>query len=272
MKKTAVIAFAVLVAVASISFDILNKTGIVGFSSAPGADNCTNCHLGKINTGTGSITINAPGLTDWKYNLGKTYAISVTVAQTGVNLFGFELEALTDAGTNAGILASTNTSETYVDSADLAGPMRTGITHQLNGGKSSNTHTFTFNWTAPLTNIGAVTFYAAGNAANGNNLATGDFIYTKKQVVMPASVGITKQDADIALQLFPNPVEDKLNIRTNTTGKMLVNIMDINGKLLIKKQTVNSSVPIDLSTLSSGIYFAAVETGSGTAVRKFVKH
>ena len=47
--------------------------------------------------------------------------------------------------------------------------------------------TFEFDWTPPATNAGPVTFYAAGNAANGNGSPTGDQIYTTSVQLAPAA-------------------------------------------------------------------------------------
>src|SRR5262249_13884214 len=37
---------------------------------------------------------------------------------------------------------------------------------------------WTFDWIAPNADVGPVTFYAAGNAANGDDIPLGDYIYT----------------------------------------------------------------------------------------------
>ncbi|MBP8137654.1 MAG: hypothetical protein KAY61_05565, partial [Candidatus Eisenbacteria bacterium] len=38
--------------------------------------------------------------------------------------------------------------------------------------------TWSFDWTAPSSPAGSVTFYAAGNAANGSEEPSGDWIFT----------------------------------------------------------------------------------------------
>jgi uncharacterized protein (TIGR03437 family) len=49
---------------------------------------------------------------------------------------------------------------------------------------------FQFDWTPPATNVGPVTFYAAGNAANGNGAPTGDLIYTTSVQLNPATFAV----------------------------------------------------------------------------------
>src|SRR5262249_38056500 len=50
-------------------------------------------------------------------------------------------------------------------------------------------NTFHFDWTPPSTNVGDVILYAAGNAANGNTLETGDHIYTTTLRLSPGAAG-----------------------------------------------------------------------------------
>jgi hypothetical protein len=47
--------------------------------------------------------------------------------------------------------------------------------------------TWVFNWTAPPTNVGPVTFYAAGNHANNDGNTSGDLIYFTVNQSQPAA-------------------------------------------------------------------------------------
>jgi uncharacterized protein (TIGR03437 family) len=47
---------------------------------------------------------------------------------------------------------------------------------------------YEFNWTAPGSSVGPITFAAAGNAANGMRDPEGDRIYTTSAVIQPAAV------------------------------------------------------------------------------------
>jgi hypothetical protein len=273
MKKKIVSLCALVAAILCVSFSPMYKIGIAGFVESPGESNCTDCHGGIPNSGPGSLAISSATLTDWKYKPGQTYEMNVTVAQTGIKLFGFAMEALTSAGEDAGTLEVIDINQTHLDSSDISGTMRQCITHSFNGGRTDDSHTFTFKWTAPAKDVGPVTFYSAGNAANANNLKTGDAIYTKSQVVMPVPLGINKQQAnDADVQFFPNPTRDQLMIRTESKDKMTVSIFNPDGQLLIRKENIFSRSFIDVSALSAGTYFAKVETTTGVAFRKFVKY
>lgn len=148
-----------------------------GFTGAPGEQTCTACHSGP-DTG-GSFTIEQPQ----NYVPGQTYQVAVrhVNAQAGVR-WGFQLTAL--AGTSpAGSFASTSGFTQVVGGA----MQRVYIEHSLAGTFQGQTGgaVWTFNWTAPATNVGPVTFYAAGNQANGDGTASGDRIIATNAVSQP---------------------------------------------------------------------------------------
>lgn len=141
-----------------------------GVTGAPGEETCIQCH--SDNVGAGLFTITAPE----SYQPGAIYQIVVrhTTPDTTRKRWGFELTALagtTAAGTFANLSNSTQTfngfNRQYV-SHTLLGTFQ----NQMGGAQ------WIFSWTAPTTNAGTVSFYAAGNQANGDNTTNGDQIYT----------------------------------------------------------------------------------------------
>jgi hypothetical protein len=160
-----------------------NANGVANRNGAPGetACNASGCHTSNaLNSGGGSITI-TDNIPTTGYIPGQTYTINVTVAKTGVNLFGFGFEAVSSSNTTAGTLVVLNAASTKT----LNGT-RTNMVHLTNSGVSASSKTFTFGWIAPSTPNGNVTFYAAGNAANGNGSDTGDYIYTTTKTITPS--------------------------------------------------------------------------------------
>lgn len=283
MKKNIVLIAGIVTAFCSLAFDVMDNNGKAGATGSPGESACnkTGCHAGNtLNAAGGSITITASTLTNWEYTPGQTYSITVTVARAGVNLFGFGFEALTTAGANAGNLTISNAAQTQLKSATILGNSRKSVVHQLNGGASADFHTFTFNWTAPATDIGPITFYTAGNAANGNNLITGDFIYTTSQVVNPIPAGIYDHSQAINLSVFPNPVNEQIHFTYklkndarvsaklfSLTGQMLATFFEEDQKAGEQVQRVNLS-----PSISSGVYLLSIEAdGKITHKKVYVK-
>ena len=149
-----------------------------GYTAGPGEGICSECHFN--NTGPGIFTINAPA----NYVPGQTYQIQVLHSTTDATRlrWGFQMTALD--GTNAFAGAFANTSGlTQID----FGNSRFYIEHTETGtfpGTASGA-AWSFNWTAPESDVGPVTFYAAGNQADNDNNFDGDQIYTTSTVTAP---------------------------------------------------------------------------------------
>lgn len=147
-------------------------------TGAPGEQTCIECHGSfSINSGGGSVAIT--GLPD-SYTPGTKYSLTVTVSQNGRRRWGFQTTALADDGSFVGSFTSTNGAFTQIRNQSVSGKVRTYINHTSSGTQNGtqNTASFRFDWTAPATAVGQVTFYVCGNAANGDGSSGGDNIYT----------------------------------------------------------------------------------------------
>lgn len=257
-----------------------SNNGIAGRTGSTGETTCltSGCHTGNVLNATGgSIVISSPDLVGFAYTPGQTYTINVTVSRTGVNLYGLAFEALRTTGANAGSFIHTMTTQTWSKSATVSGNSRTAVTHKLNGGVGTGTKTFTFNWVAPATNVGNVTFYAAGNAANGTNTTAGDFIYTATQLVIPNTAGINSQSALLEnVSVFPNPVSSVFNVSFSTEEKtpVKIEVYNLAGKfqelLLIKDEMPgNHNYTFNVEHhYASGLYLIKTTAGAKTSVKK----
>jgi len=162
---------------------------IPGVTGAPSEHDCTLCH--NVPSGErGQFTITAPS----SYTPGQTYQITVTHVNTDDVTprikWGFELTALTVAGNSpAGDLQSLPKSTLTQIITGGPGGNRQYIEHTYEGGFEGQVGgaSWTFNWTAPLTDMGAVKLYAAGNQADGDFDNTGDQIYLAQATINPAS-------------------------------------------------------------------------------------
>src|ERR671916_581916 len=113
-------------------------------------------------------------------SFGQTYDITVTHSTADATRvrWGFQLTALDSADEKAGAFAAAD-DLTRVVNGEGPFPAREYIEHttagtfpgQLNGAS------WTFKWTAPAEDVGPVTFYLAGNQANGDGNSSGDNIY-----------------------------------------------------------------------------------------------
>ena len=157
-------------------------------TGAPGEQTCatSGCHDdNKLNSGLATLSIEI-GNEIVKYIPGKTYQVKVKIAEPNVNRFGFQLLAL-----NSNTLSS-------VGSFQIADPIRTQLVKNTAAFADREYVTYSFkgtdvtsvgmsewivNWTAPSTDVGAVSFYAAGVAANDDMTDKNDKVYTTSKIL-----------------------------------------------------------------------------------------
>jgi len=150
-----------------------------GRTGAPGESTCTSCHSQV--TPTGQFNIVAPA----NYVPGQTYAIEVrntTTDQSRLS-WGFELTSLTGANLSAGSYAN-STANTRVRSANGKSYVTQTTAGTFPGQAGGSV--WTFNWTAPATDVGPITFYAAGMHADDDGGTDGDQTYTRSAVAQPS--------------------------------------------------------------------------------------
>lgn len=166
-------------------------------TNAPGEANCTACHSGNpVNSGGGNLTIS--GLPK-NYLPGQQVPVTVTLNHFNGALFGFQATAIRNSGLGAGVFTHSTQAPVQLQtvSAQVDGNLRQYIMHTFEGAMPTmfNTKSWTFTWTAPATRIGKVSFYAAGNGADGGGTTSGDFIYTASNATF-AGTPIANFDSD----------------------------------------------------------------------------
>src|SRR5438874_377092 len=182
LKLHVVLLFAVGVAVVLLTDNAANPRARAfsagppaGYTHAPGEVDCSDCHTTPAQS-AGTISLNAPP----RYTPGETYDIIVThdtQDPTRVR-WGFELTALDSSDQKAGALAPSDDLTQVVNNQGPF-PTRQYIEHTSKGtflSQQFGAH-WTFKWTAPDSDVGPVTFYVAGNQANGDGNSSGDNIY-----------------------------------------------------------------------------------------------
>lgn len=75
-----------------------------------------------------------------------------------------------------------------------------------------------------------------------------------------------------AFKVFPNPVQNILNVQNNQTNIQEVQLFDITGRLLRSVQPESNIANVDFSSLSNGIYLLKVTSEGKTITRKIVKN
>lgn len=161
---------------ASISGPPTARTG------APGESTCTSCHT--PNAQSGQFSIVAPS----NYVPGQTYQIQVkhVTTDTSRQAWGFELISLAGAAMAGSFPTPPATTrvrasgtKSYIEQSS------SGTFPNQTGGA-----TWTFNWTAPANDVGAVTFYAAGLQCDNDGNEDGDQTYTTSVTIQPGATTV----------------------------------------------------------------------------------
>ena len=249
-----------------------------GKTGAPGEGTCVECHsTNPLNSGDGTFTINAPAA----FEPGHTYTITVEIADAGQSRWGFELTPLNQGSIT--ITDATNTQLSTMGSNSFVKQTSTGTHNGTNDGPV----TWTFDWTAPATDPPAsITFYAAGNAADGNFASNNDYIYT----TMTTSNLMTEIDdyaddalpGNLALKNYPNPFNATTNIDYSVPGdgQVSLRIYDAAGRLVTQLvdqyQTVGTYSAIwngndnQGNQAVSGVYFVRLAVDNSSRTGKMI--
>jgi len=156
-----------------------------GFTGAPGEGTCQQCHQFGPDDGQLQI-IGTPA----EYSPNQSYSLTVSLEDPGQQRWGFELTAVDSDGNGVGSFTVTDPVNTQL-SDNNPSTARDYLKHTSTGtynGTFDGPVTWDFQWTAPSSNRGPVTFYAAGNAADGDGTTAGNYIYATSAGVPAATV------------------------------------------------------------------------------------
>jgi hypothetical protein len=166
-------------------------------TGAPGEGSCIACHSDfPVNSGTGNILITGVPA---NYLPNQQIPVTVRVNQADAVVYGFQLTVLDSNGAKIGTytLPTQNPVRLQLVSGIVNNIERQYIEHTVDGiiPAQFGFNTWTFNWTAPSTRRGKISFYAAGNAANSDGGTSGDYIYTKSAATL-SGTALSNFDAD----------------------------------------------------------------------------
>lgn len=150
-----------------------------GRTGAPGETTCAVCHSGGTVAGSLFVRVLTPS-----WGPGDTVDMAVVLQDLDAQRWGFELTALDSAGTAAGEIIVTD--PTHTQRSVSGGRVYLKHTSQGTFWGQSDSARWTFRWVVP--NIPVVTFYVAGNGANGDGSLSGDAIYTHTLSLSTTSV------------------------------------------------------------------------------------
>ena len=160
-------------------------------SPADGLKTCkdTGCHNSfTLNSGPATFSISAAD----NYTLGEVVPVTISFSDSKTAKHGFELSALDASDEHVGTFSSVDNKTKTTDGKGHY------IKHTSTGDNQSGNASFNVTWTAPTSEVKnpPVTFYAAGNEANGDFTNQGDYIYTTtRQISTVAGTSTTTPTA-----------------------------------------------------------------------------
>ncbi|MBM3764650.1 MAG: hypothetical protein FJW32_04595 [Acidobacteria bacterium] len=150
------------------------------------------CHTGtSLNPSGGSVALQFPSGLTYTPGVKQRIKVVVTDSNSAVRRYGFQLSARLGSNETRGqagrfenvssatiILCGNGQERSASGNCAASNPLEF-IEH----GSPGTTGTFEVDWTPPASDVGAVKFYVAGNAANGNNSSSGDRIHTANATI-----------------------------------------------------------------------------------------
>ena len=244
-----------------------------GFSGPE--QNCAACHdtFGDADTGTGSVSIDAPGAFSAGTPVPITVSLDNTTPAAPARKQGFEV-SVRDA----------QDPSVYVGAFDLGGSDQVRlaqgdarfVTHTRAGSEASS---WSFAWVPPADAPAEVIVYLSGNAANGDGGSEGDYVYTASRSL--ARSVAAEAGAELAPTRLEAPAPHPAVARTalalvlDRPGRVRVRLLDGLGRELRTladeaRPAGPGEVAVETLGLAPGTYFVVAETPDGTRTQPLV--
>ena len=259
-----------------------------GNTGAPGdetnsngsAKTCQSCHNTNSNI---QVTLDIEVMDDDgnpvdEYIPEETYDVKVTLNSTGTQTpegYGFQIvclkaplgqngdnwEAFSNPASNVRIVVASSNGRQYAEHKE-----------------PSSSNEFMVEWTAPASGTGTITLYSCGNGVNLNNSSGGDNAACNQLELTEGESTSSKELAgDVSLNVFPNPVDDVLNmeITSKVNGIFEARVYNMFGQVVqidqIGLSTGENKLSLSVNDLSEGSYLLQITDGEYMTSKKIVK-
>jgi len=243
-----------------------------GKTGAPGEVSCTQCHSGTAQSGSGvNNLIMTENLTPVNsYTPGTVYNVVISLNSSS-SKNGFQVVALSGTNTQAGTVTLIPSTGTQLINGSAG---KKYVTHTTAG--TGNT-SWAFQWTAPATNVGTVTFYLATNETNNLNNSSGDVIRLS-QHAFGSVAGIAEEAFNMNLTVGYSASNNVLSLdyAALTAGESFVNLVDLSGKSVFNESIGSTQIgenkkAVKLpSELKSGMYIVHLNVNNNFTSKKII--
>jgi hypothetical protein len=102
---------------------------------------------------------------------------------------------------------------------------------------------------------------------------TSDAVFTVTGLRVGADVGVSTNEVVVnALNVYPNPATDVLNVVFDATSASSVHLTDLTGKV-VSVQTAKvgaNTISFDVANVNAGVYFVNINNAAGNAAQKVI--
>ncbi len=255
-----------LVVAILIAFVFISASGGVGDvqnrdrSGSPDGDSvCSLCHTSGSFSPEVNLTVsNSQGLPVTSYIPGEIYMLSYQVSETTGNPaeYGFQSTSLFTNNNNAGEFMNPGALTQIQTVSNNAVTNRKVVEHSF----PSSSGIWEVEWVAPSEDLGDVTFFYSGIAANGNNHQLGDGYAGNTTTLMVDPTGVDDLDSYSEIQISTS--SNGVLIDSKTTDHLAsIEVYTITGELVAKDTFVNLPYTVQSSELARGIHIFNVDDG-----------
>jgi hypothetical protein len=241
-------------------------TGVAG--EPPLNETCAanGCHTGSaVNSGGATVSIKVldSALNSvTSYIPKKNYTIVYSITEGTKIRYGFESCIFKSTNISTGVLAATDSKARV-----LGGSKKYAQHTSLGTDFSTGTAVWQIKWTAPNTNEGIATIYAAFNATNRDGNTSGDKIYTRTLTLTGTNPAGIEPESNFQPEIY------YLNnmIIVNAAEGSDISIYNIGGQLIDHKISDSDKTGIFTLGYSPGIYLIKISCNGSQGFLKFVK-
>jgi hypothetical protein len=257
--------------------DYTGNSGLPGSGISCGG---SYCHQGIMGVDSNRLRIRVLDAANQfvsSYSVGSTYTIEVRLKTNNSTRAGFQAVAAPFFGSAVAGTANNSLMPTATQSWLNTTSNATYISHTTAGSASQIANgyaTWTYQWVAPATDIGAISICVAGNITNANSQPSGDSAVNATYILQKPSA---LQDVAFAktISLYPMPaVQDlHLNFDQAINGKAKFTIIGMNGAQIKtwEETIVSNDYKINVNNLSAGFYSLLIASESKNVVKYFSK-
>ncbi|MBT8270117.1 MAG: T9SS type A sorting domain-containing protein, partial [Bacteroidia bacterium] len=143
------------------------------------------------------------------------------------------------------------------------------VTHS--DGLSGLSEPWSFNWTAPATDEGTITFYTAVVAGNGGQGTNGDQVALTSEAYDLTTLSLVENESS-GTKIWPNPAGEFINIGLpQSRSEGLIEVFNLNGQLVMEESFNSSQTILNIGSLAKGLYLIRTTATDYVSISKIIK-